>query len=717
MAISRTTTTSTVTNTTTSTVTNGNNTSFRALIDGSILDGFLDNFFDFPPTDPIVENIDSDVLYIENPGDTEDTIIDYTDLSNGTITGGSDDGMTFQNVKSAFIETGSGDDNINISATVKDSNVGTGAGNDTVVGGSGNDYIASGAGNDVVTSGAGNDNVNAGAGNDRVNAGAGNDRIEVGTGADTVDGGTGNDFLYFDNFRDTANTVITYSALLNDTIAGANAALSAIDTQSGSDTIASGTVVGGSNNGTTFKNIEFVDFSTGSGNDKIDVSATTGNNLLNSGAGNDTIVGGSGNDNINSGAGNDSVTSGTGNDIVNAGAGNDTVNAGAGNDSINAQEGNDTVNGDAGNDRIDGGAGNDTLNGGAGNDTVIGGAGNDTLNGGAGNDTMIGGTGDDTYVVDSIGDVVTEDSAPTMTSRTTAFSHGGDTVSGHSNTITPPGIDTVQSSISYTLGDNIENLTLVGTTNINGTGNSLNNTIRGNAGNNILNGGTGTDTLIGGAGNDSYTVNSIGDIVTEAVNGGTADTVTSSVNYNLVVNVENLTLIGAANGNGNGLNNIITGGTGNNVINGGAGNDTILGGAGNDTINGGVGNDTLTGGAGRDTFVFGGNPLLSLLNAIGTDRITDLTLGAAGDKIQLSKAYFTALSGAAGSALTAADFSTVTTDAAVATAIGEIVYNSANGKLFYNADGNDIGLGVNGGQFAQLNTGLALTAGSFTVGA
>jgi Ca2+-binding RTX toxin-like protein len=123
-------------------------------------------------------------------------------------------------------------------------------------------------------------------------------------------------------------------------------------------------------------------------------------------------------------------------------------------------------------------SGDDTLSGLGGNDTLIAGAGNDRLDGGAGADAMTGGTGNDTYVVDNASDVVTENPNE--------------------------GTDTVQSSITYTLPANVENLTLTGNASINGAGNALNNVITGNSGNNVLNGGAGSDTLIGGAGNDTF---------------------------------------------------------------------------------------------------------------------------------------------------------------------------------------------------------------------
>jgi hypothetical protein len=57
------------------------------------------------------------------------------------------------------------------------------------------------------------------------------------------------------------------------------------------------------------------------------------------------------------------------------------------------------------------------------------------------------------------------------------------------------GIDTVQSSVTFTLPDSVENLVLTGTSNIDATGNALNNTLTGNSGANVLIGGGGADVF------------------------------------------------------------------------------------------------------------------------------------------------------------------------------------------------------------------------------
>jgi len=297
----------------------------------------------------------------------------------------------------------------------------------------------------------------------------------------------------------------------------------------------------------------------------------------------------------------------------------------------------DVIDGLGGDDIILGLGGHDRLSGSAGNDTLFGGAGNDRLDGGTGNDNMAGDVGDDVYVVDSANDIVLE---------TTAGPDGG--------------IDRVESSISFTLAnlDNIENLTLTGQQNLEGTGNALANVIIGNDGANTLrglggddrlDGGKGADLLSGGAGNDVYVVESTGDRVVETLtvaNGGGVDTVLSSVDFTLGANVENLTLTGSADlfGTGNTLNNTLKGNGGANTLLGGGGSDSLEGGAGNDWLDGGSGNDKMSGGSGDDTYIVDrpGDTIaetLTLANGGGIDTVRSsigYTLGANVDNLTLT---------------------------------------------------------------------------------
>jgi Ca2+-binding RTX toxin-like protein len=118
------------------------------------------------------------------------------------------------------------------------------------------------------------------------------------------------------------------------------------------------------------------------------------------------------------------------------------------------------INGTPLNDLLSGTSHADQISGLAGNDTLNGGLGNDSLDGGLGADSLNGGDGSDTYFVDNILDVVTENFNDAL-----------------------GGVDTVNSSVSFTLGFGLENLNLTGVGNINGTGNANNNVINGNSGN------------------------------------------------------------------------------------------------------------------------------------------------------------------------------------------------------------------------------------------
>lgn len=164
------------------------------------------------------------------------------------------------------------------------------------------------------------------------------------------------------------------------------------------------------------------------------------------------------------------------------GPGDDIINGGAMANSLHGEDGNDTINAWMGE--------YSELYGGAGDDTLSGGDKGSTLDGGTGNDSMYGGDGADTYYVSSLHDLIFETYTPYYDND-------------------PNPNDTIISSISYTLGSNIETLSLSDTESINGVGNNLNNLINGNPGSNILSGLEGNDAIDGGAGIDtaSYSLN------------------------------------------------------------------------------------------------------------------------------------------------------------------------------------------------------------------
>ncbi|GAB6141277.1 hypothetical protein JCM14076_20060 [Methylosoma difficile] len=245
-----------------------------------------------------------------------------------------------------------------------------------------------------------------------------------------------------------------------------------------------------------------------------------------------------------------------------------------------------------------------------------------------------------------------------------------------------------------------------GVTESNGDDNLLgtagNDTFDALAGNDAIDGGLGADTMVGGLGNDSYQVDNAGDLVLETSTlASEIDTVNSTVGYTLGANLENLNLVGlsAINGTGNALNNSLLGNANDNSLLGGGGNDTLNGAGGNDILNGGKGNDSLSGGTGLDIFRF---------NTDLTDNIDNISdFNVADDSIQLENAIFTALVNTG--TLAAGNF----VIGAVALDGDDFVrYNSSNGGLFYDADGNGAGVAI---RIATLGVGLALTNADFVV--
>jgi len=316
-----------------------------------------------------------------------------------------------------------------------------------------------------------------------------------------------------------------------------------------------------------------------------------------------------------------------------------TLTGGAGDDTLSGLGGNDTLIGNAGSDVLDGGTGADQMTGGKGNDTyyvdnagdvvsesvvstyappsgfVI--KGTADLDGDGEVDVLLtnattgvnelqliqGGVGQTPVAlssssagwspagfVDANGDGKTDVLYTNGASQYAVFLDGtkqigGASVSGYTvdpvGSVSSPnrGTDTVIASISYTLTERVENLTLAaGAGNINGTGNGWANILTGNEGNNRLDGGGGADTLVGGLGNDVYVIDNAADSVVENATAGYDTVLSSLATTTAAANVEAFTYVGTGNWTftGNALDNLITGGSGNDTIDGGAGEDTVV---------------------------------------------------------------------------------------------------------------------------------------------
>ena len=468
--------------------------------------------------------------------------------------------------------------------------------NDTLYGGSGSDNLYGGNGDDYLDGGDDADGVYGDNGNDTLVGGSGNDQLSGGTGVDTV--------VYVgsaSNFQVVKNGVVqNFTGYGTFDINNAHTVVTDLDTSDGNDGTDQLTDINyivfdpgadvtppvvavtalGTVSDTTPTISGTVDDATATVVVQLDGASYT---AVNNGDGT-WVLDGSGITELGDGAYTASVTAtdGAGNqgtasdsfvvdsDIVNGTSGDDLIRVGyvdtdgdvvgdSGTNVIEAGDGNDKVFVGAAADTIRGQDGNDNLRADDGDDLLIGGAGNDWLDGGAGADTMIGGTGNDAYYLDDAGDVVSEDSD-----------------AGH---------DRVKSTVTHVLGTHFEDLWLMGTGDLDGTGNDANNFIRGSTGANTLSGLDGRDTIIGLDGADLI----LGGDGNDKAKGHQA----------------NDTLDGG-DGNdklfGGGDDDSLIGGDGNDRLHGGAGNDIQLGGDGNDRLIGGLGADTLTGGTGNDIY-------------------------------------------------------------------------------------------------------------------
>lgn len=513
--------------------------------------------------------------------------------------------------------------------------------------------------------GAGDDYMGVSLGTDNLSGGAGDDTIQLmfersASMGDRLNGGAGNDRIY--NYFDTNLSAVTLTSiewLDIDPSTGAN--LTIASRQAKGVTRIDATTLRFAdagivdlrhaevhatiylNDGGTHLLLGQSSFPLGivyggSGDDVV-LSADPGSSNLWGGGGDDVLslaaaASSYGSASLIGGDGDDRLIGGGGGDVLIGGAGADRMEGGGGGDRYLQVDGADTIHeaADGGTDTVEtavdytlgvnvenllltGAAARGTGN--AGVNTITGNFSDNVLNGKADADVLIGGGGNDRYVVDDLGDRVVEDES--------AFA----------------GTDTVYSSLSFTLGNGVEQLVLTAAGNI-GRGNALDNTLTGSAGADVLHGlggndvlmsAGGSDRLIGGDGDDLYHVDDTGDVIVEQAGGG-ADRVIATAAYTLSAQVESLELReGARFGRGNNGANVLIGSNGNDTLQGMGGGDVLTGGSGKDTLSGGTGQDALYGNGGPDRFVFARGD--SSADWQQADGIVDFS-HSEGDRIDLS---------------------------------------------------------------------------------
>lgn len=374
-----------------------------------------------------------------------------------------------------------GDGNDDLSGGGGDDFLNGEGGDDTLRGDDGVDILFGGPGDDWIYGGPGGpDEILSGDdGNDHLFGEADDDIMRGGKGIDAFDGGLGFNRISFINEREALSGAVVDLNLATKQIVN--------DGYNNAETIAKAggvSTVQGLGAGTpladTFKGTSLANWLSGGGGDTLEGrggndefylgsrNATDGPMTVNGGAGTDTVVGFTRSRwTLLNGMWKTQTQSANTGVVVNL-ASQTITDDGWGTLSPPSSITNiENLNGSVGDDKLTGSNSANALNGMQGNDII---------DGGLGADTMIGGAGDDVFIVAQAGDTVSE--------------------------LPGEGADEVRSSVSFVLGPDVENLTLTGAANRNGTGNLLDNTIVGNVGNNTLIGGGGADTLQGDAGRD-----------------------------------------------------------------------------------------------------------------------------------------------------------------------------------------------------------------------
>jgi Ca2+-binding RTX toxin-like protein len=562
--------------------------------------------------------------YVE-AGDGANTIV-FTDGDNTIFTGDGNDTVQV-GIGANYMEVGDGDVSINggLAGGGGDDTVFAGDGNDTINLGDGNNYVEVGDGDDLVTVGGGNNTVWLGEGTDAVKAGDGNNEIHAGDGDDIVFAGNGENTLFGGGGDDTLiagsgeNEIHAGSG--NTLMLGAGNTTYVLGADDGNSEILHGAIIDGQT--ILSQGVDTLKFTDGLGPSDLTVTAALSTSgapslVIDYGTGSEIIVDNGLSDRIGQITFDDG-SSYSPEELVDLAYSVPVTIAGAnGNLVFDATDGG-SVQAGPGNDSVYAWGSNETVTGGSGGGELFAVGHGDVLVAGDGVDTLSSVHGDTTFVVNSTNTVI-------------------NAADGTQN-------NTVLSSVSYSLGNNIQNLTLTGSADLSAGGNSLDNVITANSGNDTLQAGFGNDTLVAGSGNDVL-ITGFGTTTLELGADIGNDTIQSFFNRPAVLSfgadvspddvtfergsTGDLTLQLAGGGSvllqGQYHQNTITSivfadGTtlsaegidelpintpdADGVLRGDGLDDTIVGTAGADTVDGSSGDDLIEGGGGGDTVLFG----------------------------------------------------------------------------------------------------------------
>jgi Ca2+-binding RTX toxin-like protein len=527
--------------------------------------------------------------------------------------------------------------------------VAAGSGDTTIYGGDGVDYIVGGDGNDVIYAGDGGNAIAA----TTVIVGGGDTTVYGGNGITQIYGGSGTNVLYAGDGGTQSDANLLSAGTGTATLYGGAGYAILQDSVSGHDVLSAGT---GNNDlygigDDTLIAGSGVDFLSGSGDNTYVLSSSGGEAEIANAGGSETLEFSSDvtpTDVVVSAAlfsnGDTALVLDDGDTTVTIDGGLSDANVTSlvfGSQSMSVADliqqasaaGNtfdETLTGDTGNLVFDsatgrallGGGGHDTISAWGDHDTVTAGSGGTTIyvagsnasvNGGAATDileasgadsTLVGGLGNETFQVDNATTVV-------------QAQYGAAS-------------NTMYSSVSYTLPENVDVLTLTGSADLVAYGNNdETNVITANSGNDTLYAGswedtlisgTGVDMLVGGTGDDVFIINNSNDQISFSSWHGN-DTVYSSVSYTLTASVAYLTLTGSADLTATDDSGYVT-------LTGNAGNDTLIGGSGADTLVAGTGIDTLVTGTGNNTLVIN-----------NVHDVIEVSAGAGSDTVESSVSY------------------------------------------------------------------------------